>query len=144
MDSRFLPRFANVFKLRRKNQPRVEIPLRGTRDSRGEEFSETSSQVRLRWNQRATHIDNFLLQNCNIFSASSIFKVKQIMNLLLLNHFYPAISSPTSLKEKESCELLCTVRSLVTVRNQLPSASGQLLENIFAPKLQYFLSFKYI
>ena len=44
-----------------------------------------------------------------------------MINLLLLNNFYPAISSSTSSKEKESDELLRTVWSLVMVRNQLPA-----------------------
>ena len=45
-----------------------------------------------------------------------------MINLLLLNNFYPTIDIiPTSSKEKESDELLYTVQSLVMVRNQLPA-----------------------
>ena len=45
-----------------------------------------------------------------------------MINLLLLDNFYPVIlkEKPTNWKEKESDELLCTVWSLVMVRNQLP------------------------
>ena len=46
----------------------------------------------------------------------NVTQAKQMTSLLLLNNFYPAISSPTSSKEKESDELLPTVRSLVMVR----------------------------
>ena len=68
---------------------------------------------------------NFLSENCNILSVLSMFKykrkAKQTINLLRLNNFYPVISYTTSSIEKESDELLYTVRSLVTVRNQLPA-----------------------
>ena len=55
--------------------------------------------------------------------ASSITQAKQIINLSLLNHFYPVVSyrrvkkKKKKEKEKESDELLYTARSLVTVRN---------------------------
>ena len=42
-------------------------------------------------------------------------------NLLLLNIFLSSDIVPTRSNEKESDELLCTVRSLVMVRNQLPT-----------------------
>ena len=42
-----------------------------------------------------------------------------MINLLLLNNFYPVISHRRV--QKESDELLYTVRSLVMVRNQLPA-----------------------
>ena len=44
-----------------------------------------------------------------------------MISLLLLNNFYPAISYLTSSKEKESGELLRTVRSLVMVREPVAS-----------------------
>ena len=44
-----------------------------------------------------------------------------MINLLLVNNFYPVIFIPTYPKEKESDELLYTVRSLVMVRNQFPA-----------------------
>ena len=47
-----------------------------------------------------------------------------MIGLLLLNHFYPLISSPTRSNEKESDELLYTVRSLVMVRESIASARG--------------------
>ena len=50
----------------------------------------------------------------------SIVEAKQIINVLLVNNFYPA-DTPTRSKEKENDELLCTVWSLVMVRNQLPA-----------------------
>ena len=56
-----------------------------------------------------------------IFSQSqvylSVIQTKQIINLLLLNN-YPMIYRRV---QTESDELLYTVRSLVTVRNQLPA-----------------------
>ena len=55
----------------------------------------------------------FLPENCNISSVLSI----HIINLLLLNNFYPAISYRRD--QKESDELLYTIWSLVMVRNQL-------------------------
>ena len=69
--------------------------------------------------------------------------------LLLFNNFYPVISSPTSSKEKESDELLYTVRSLVMVRNQLPAQVVNLLRwndvprtsRIFCPKIATFSQF---
>ena len=45
-----------------------------------------------------------------------------MINLLLLNNFYPVISYRRVQKESE--ELLYTVWSLVTVRNQFASAGG--------------------
>ena len=59
------------------------------------------------------HVENFLSQNCNIFSVSSIFKyiiqAKQITNLSLLLGNY--LSSDISYRrvQKESDELLYTV-----------------------------------
>ena len=44
-----------------------------------------------------------------------------MINLLLFNNFYPVIYRRD---QKESDELLCTVRSLVTVREPVASASG--------------------
>ena len=45
---------------------------------------------------RATHVENFLFQNCNIFSVSITLEYNpdEIINLLLLNNFYPVISYP--------------------------------------------------
>ena len=54
----------------------------------------------------------------------SITQAKQIINLLLLNNFYPVIYRRV---QKESDELLYTVWSLVTVRNQLPTQVVNLL-----------------
>ena len=56
-----------------------------------------------------------------------------MINSLLLNNFYPAISYP--LVQKESDELLYTVWSLVMVRNQLPRTS-----RIFCSKIVIFFS----
>ena len=44
--------------------------------------------------RRATHVENILFQNCDIFSVLSIFKYNpgETNNLLLLNNFYPVIS----------------------------------------------------
>ena len=72
------------------------------------------------------HVENFLSQNCNISSVLGIFKynsekVKQIINLLLLNNFYPVIYRRI---QKESDELLYTVWSLVMVRARVASARG--------------------
>ena len=73
---------------------------------------------------------------------SSMTQAKQIINLLLLNHFYSVIYRRV---QKESDELLYTVWSLVMVRNQLPEQVVNLLRReFFVQKLQYFLSFKYI
>ena len=59
-----------------------------------------------------------------------------MINLLVINNFYPVILYRPSLKEKESDELLDTVRSLVMVRNQL---SAQVVNwpnlNLTQPKL---------
>ena len=49
----------------------------------------------------------------------SITQTKQIINLLLVNHFYPVISYRRVQRGSE--ELLNTIRSLVMVRNQLPA-----------------------
>ena len=72
-----------------------------------------------------------------------------MINLLLLNNFYPVTSYRRVQKEKESDELLCMDRSLVMVRepvmvnllrwNDVPRTFRH-----FVPKLQYFLSSKYI
>ena len=43
-----------------------------------------------------------------------------MISLLRLNNFQSSDIIPASSKEKESDELSYTVRSLVTVRNQLP------------------------
>ena len=59
------------------------------------------------WND--THVENFSFQNCNI--------AKQIINLLLLNHFYPVISYRRV--QKESDKSLYTVWSLVMVRKSV-------------------------
>ena len=61
-----------------------------------------------------------------------------MINLLFHNNFYPVISYRRV--QKESDELLYTLWSLVMVRNQLPAQ----VVNLFVPKLQYFLSFRYI
>ena len=58
----------------------------------------------LRWND--VHVENFLLQNCIIFSVLGITQAKQIINLLLLNNFYLVIYRWV---RKEIDELLCTV-----------------------------------
>ena len=73
-------------------------------DAKRNRGSENKCKAR-RLTFRATHVENLLSQNCNIFSVSSVFKyiprAKQIINLSLLNHFYPVISvTSTSLKRK--------------------------------------------
>ena len=73
----------------------------------------------------AGNVENILFQNCNIFSVLSVFKYnpgKQIINLSLLNNFYPTLSYRRV--QKESDELLYTVWSLVMVRSLVASASG--------------------
>ena len=62
----------------------------------------------MKWH--ATHIENILSQNCNIFSVLSIFKyntgktndkfISLFLSLLLLNHFYPVISHRRVSKRK--------------------------------------------
>ena len=42
-------------------------------------------------------------------------------SLLLFNNFYPAMSYRRVQKEKKATILLCTIRSLVMVRNRLPA-----------------------
>ena len=91
--------------------------------------------------------ENFLSQNCNIFSVLSINvtqKTKQIINLLLFNNFYPMIS--TSSKGKR--------RIIVYVGHSLWSARTSCQRkrlskrycinnfnlNFLVPKLQYFFS----
>ena len=55
----------------------------------------------------------------------SATQAKRIVNLLLLNNFYPVISYGRSSKGKESDELSYTgIRSLVMVRESVASASG--------------------
>ena len=49
----------------------------------------------------------------------SIIQTKQIINLLLLNNFYPVMSYRRA--QKGGDELLYTVWSFVMVRNQLPA-----------------------
>ena len=65
----------------------------------------------------------FLSQSCNSFSVLSIFK-RQAKQIILS----PAISYRRV--QKESDERLCTVWSLVTVRNQLPVASDWKFQEI--------------
>ena len=65
-----------------------------------------------------------------------------MINLLHLSNFYPVITIRVS-KEKESDELLYTVRSLVMVRKWLTSMP-RTSRTFFAAKLQHFLSFKYM
>ena len=76
----------------------------------------------LRWNDVPRTSRNFC-PKIAIFSQFkeylSITRTKQIINLLLLNNFYPVISYRRV--PKESDELLYTVWSLVMVRNQLPA-----------------------
>ena len=70
------------------------------------------------------HVENFLSQNCNIFSISSIFKYnpgKANNKFITSRSFLSSDIIPTSSKGKESDESLHTVRSLVMVRNQLPA-----------------------
>ena len=83
----------------------------------------------------------------------SIIQAEQTINLLLLHNFYPVISYRRI--QKDSDELL--YRVLVTrygpqsvaqvVRETLTSWAGMtrhVRRELFVPKLQYFLSFKYI
>ena len=65
-----------------------------------------------------------------------------MINLLLLNNF--------SIRNESDC-LLRTIWSLVMVRSQLPAVNLLRLNDVphtcreyFAPKLQHFLSFRYI
>ena len=73
------------------------------------------------------HVENFL---CRIATFSqfwvylNVTQAKQMISLLLLNHFYPAIDVSTGSKERESDELLYTVRSLVMVRATSCQAQG--------------------
>ena len=69
----------------------------------------------------------YFAQNCNIFSiVLSIIQGKQITNLLLYPVMYRRI-------QKED-ELLCTVWSLVMVRNQLPAQLVNLFRWNGAPR----------
>ena len=61
--------------------------------------------------------NNLLSQNY-IFSVSSTTQAKQIINLLLLNHFYPVMSWIDEFEKKATNY---SIRSLVMVRNQLPA-----------------------
>ena len=63
-----------------------------------------------------------------------------MINLLHLGDFYPVII-PTSLKERESDELLYTVRSLVTVRNRLPAqvVKNHARREYLAPNCNFFI-----
>ena len=47
-----------------------------------------------------------------------------MINLLILNNFYPVVEISYRRVQKESDELLCTARSLVMVRNQLLAPSS--------------------
>ena len=68
--------------------------------------------------------ENLLSQSCDILSVLSVFKynpgeTNNKFVKLLLNNFYPVMSCRRV--QKESDELLCTVWSLVMVRNRLPA-----------------------
>ena len=90
----------------------------------------------------------YLVPKIAIFSQFKVYlsitQAKQIINLLLLNNFYPVISYRRVPKEKESDELLYTVWSLVMVRNQLPAqvVSIKLSAN-FVADLKKILSYIY-
>ena len=74
----------------------------------------------LKW--RATHVENFLSQNCNIFTVLSIFKWNKIgetNNKFVTCRSFLSSDIRTSIKEND--ELSYMVWSLVTVRNQLPA-----------------------
>ena len=71
-------------------------------------------------------VENFFLQNCNIFLSfkyirSKTKRAKQIINLPLLYKVISIRWYRTDKIKKKSDELLYTVRSLVMVRGQLPS-----------------------
>ena len=98
-----------------------------------------------------THVENFLFQNCNIFSVSSIFKSNKIGEIN--NKFITSQSFLSGRVQKECDELLCTVWSLVMVRKPVASAKWltscagmtcHASREFFVSKLQYFLSSKYI
>ena len=58
-----------------------------------------------------------------------------MINLLLFNNFYPVMSYRRVQKEKD--ELLCTVWSLVMVRNQLPAQVVNLLRWKDVPRTNF-------
>ena len=59
--------------------------------------------------------------------SSILTQAKQIIYLLLLDNFYPAISYRRV--QKENDKLLYTVWSLLTVRNQLPTQVVKEIKN---------------
>ena len=60
-----------------------------------------------------------------VVSVLNVTQTEQMISLLPLDNFYPVIPSYRRVqKEKESDELLCAVRSLVTVREPVASAGG--------------------
>ena len=78
-----------------------------------------------------------------------------MINLLLLNNFYPVMSYRVQ-KKQTATNYCIRFWSLVMVRNQLPAqvvkealtsfagTTRHARREFFVPKLQYFLSFKYI
>ena len=94
-------------------------------------------------------VQHSFVPNCNIFLlVLSIFICET--SLLLLNNFYPVISYRWV--QKENDELLCTVLVARYGPQSVASSSGRPLalerrathvENVFVPKLHYFLKFKY-
>ena len=85
--------------------------------------SELPAQVvnLLRWNDVSRTLRIFCLKSASIFSVLSITHVEQIIDLLLPNNFYLSTVISYRRVQKENDELLCTVRLLVMVRNQLPA-----------------------
>ena len=64
------------------------------------------------------HVENFLSQNCNIFSVLSIFKRNSGETndkFIASSKFLSSGIIPTSPEETENDELLYTIRSLVMV-----------------------------
>ena len=76
------------------------------------------------YNKKYNNIVKYIIHKYNIIKVylSRRKQAKQLINLLLLNNFYPVISYQRV--HEESDELFCTVWSLVTVRNQLPAQRG--------------------
>ena len=90
----------------------------------------------LRWNDVSRTSRIFFFQNCNISSVSSITQAKQIINLLLLNNFYPVVSYRRVQKKSDET----VVYGLVTRYGPQSVARGKWL----IPRLIFHENCKYV